>query len=79
MSLSTIDSVTRYGELRGDTLTGESEAAQSVVDDLGTLGVSYDSVVRRLEQDTGGRLDRSWQELRSATRERLCAANVVNP
>lgn len=79
MSLSTIDSVMRHGELRGDTLTGESEAAQSVVDDLGALGVSCDSVVRSLEQDTGRRLDESWQELRSATREGLCAAKAVNP
>lgn len=79
MSLSTIDSVIRHGELRGDTLAGECEDALSVVENLGRLGVAYDSVVRKLEQDSASRLDRSWQELRSATRERLGAVNGVDP
>jgi transaldolase len=79
MSVSTIDSVMRHGELRGDTLTGEHEATQSVMDGLGRLGVTYDSVVRKLKRDSGRRLDRTWQELTSATRRRLGAAGGGNP
>jgi transaldolase len=77
MSLSAIESVTRHGELRGDTLTGECAAAQSIVDGLGLLGISYDAVVRTLERDSRSRLDRSWQELRSATRKRLRTVDGV--
>jgi len=79
MSLSTIDWTTRNGDLRGDTLTGECAAAQSVMDELGGLGITYDSIVRRLEQDSGKRLVRSWQELRLATRKGLGIAARVDP
>jgi transaldolase len=79
MSPATIDWMTRNGDLQGDTLTGERAAAQSVVDELGGLGVTYDSVVRRLEQDSGRRLEQSWQELRLATRKGLGASDGVDP
>jgi transaldolase len=79
MSPATIDWMARNGDLQGDTLTGEHRAAQSVVDELNGLGITYDSVVRELEQDSGRRLEHSWQELRLATRKGLGAVGRPDP
>jgi transaldolase len=66
MPLATLESVDRNGRLEGDTLSGEHEAAQAVLDELGCLGISLDAVARSLEQESASRQRRSWRELRAA-------------
>ncbi|MEV4616853.1 transaldolase family protein [Kitasatospora sp. NPDC049258] len=79
MSLPTLEDAARHSTLRGDTLMGQHEAAQAVLDRLGRLGISYDAVVRRLEAESVGRLTDSWLLLRSSVAEQLRMVAVSAP
>jgi hypothetical protein len=71
MTLPTLEATGRAGNPQGDTLTGEHEAARTVLDELGRLGISPDAVARKLEAESAGRTARDWQALRAATRRVL--------
>ncbi|WP_371498451.1 transaldolase [Kitasatospora sp. NBC_00374] len=79
MSPSTLDQAARHSRLRGDTLMGQHEAAQKVLDRLGRLGISYDAVVRRLETESVPRLVDSWLLLRTSIAEQLRMVSVSAP
>ncbi|MGA5701787.1 transaldolase [Peterkaempfera bronchialis] len=78
MTQPIVEEAARYLRLRGDTLMGQHEAAQGVLDKLGRLGISYDAVVRKLESTSVTSLVDSWLRLLEAVGAQLRAA-AVNP
>jgi transaldolase len=59
----TIDAVADHGEIRGDTVTAGYAEAQQVIDDLESLGISYDDVIEVLEREGVEKFETSWKEL----------------
>ena len=51
MPLETIEAFQDHGEVRGDTVTEDVDAAHQVFADLAAAGVDYDDVVLTLEQE----------------------------
>jgi transaldolase len=63
MPEATIHAMADHGELRGDTVRGTYDEARRVFGDLEGLGISYDDVVRVLEEEGVAKFAASWQEL----------------
>jgi transaldolase len=63
MPESTLLATADHGKLRGDTVRANYQDAQSVLDQLETLGVSYDDVVGVLEREGVEKFAASWTEL----------------
>ena len=63
MPEATLNAVADHGVIRGDSITGNYAAAQAVMDELATLGVSYDDVVQVLEDEGVEKFEASWKEL----------------
>jgi transaldolase len=64
-----------HGEVRGgDTVTGSYDAARKVLDDLATLGIDYDDVVKILETEGVEKFETSWVELLEGLKKSLQAA-----
>jgi transaldolase len=59
----TIHAVADHGQLRGDTIHGTYDQSRKVIADLENLGVSYDDVVRVLEEEGVAKFAASWNEL----------------
>jgi transaldolase len=59
----TLDALVDHGEFRGETVRSLYMDAQSVLDGLGELGVSYDDVVQVLEDEAIEKFETSWTEL----------------
>lgn len=57
MPEQTLRAVADHGRIQGDTIHGTYAAAQQVLDDLEAVGVSYDDVVRVLEEEGIAKLD----------------------
>jgi transaldolase len=67
----TIHAVADHGRITGDTIRPNYADAQSVLDELATLGVDYDDVVRVLEAEGIDKFVASWNELTDSTRSEL--------
>ncbi|HEU4947432.1 MAG TPA: transaldolase [Kribbella sp.] len=63
MPQATIDAFADHGEVTGDTVRGEYDAARKVIADLEALGISYDEVVQVLEDEGVSKFEASWAEL----------------
>ncbi|MDN5763733.1 MAG: transaldolase, partial [Microlunatus sp.] len=63
MPEKTMQAFADHGEIHGDRVTGQAEAAQDVLDRLERLGISYDDVVAVLEDEGVDKFDKSWDEL----------------
>ena len=63
MPEATLNAVADHGVIRGDSITGNYAAAQAVIDELATLGISYDDVVQVLEDEGVEKFEASWKEL----------------
>ncbi|GAA1572419.1 transaldolase [Kribbella sancticallisti] len=74
MPQATIDAVADHGEVRGDTVRGDYDADRKVIADLEALGISYDDVVRVLEDEGVSKFDASWSELQDTVTSALKAA-----
>jgi transaldolase len=74
MPEATLDAVADHGEVRGDTVTGAYADAQRVLDDLGTLGISYDDVVATLEREGVEKFEASWKGLLESATDQLAQA-----
>lgn len=68
---ATIDAMADHGVLRGDTIRGSYDGARAQLEALEPLGVSYDDVVRVLEEEGLEKFDTSWQELSALVASRL--------
>ncbi|MDQ1006089.1 transaldolase [Streptomyces sp. V4I23] len=63
MPEQTLRAVADHGRIRGDTIHGTYAASQQVLDDLEAVGVSYDDVVRVLEDEGIAEFTASGNEL----------------
>jgi transaldolase len=71
MPEGTIDATRDHGEIRPDTVTSNYDDARQVIDDLGDLGISYDDVVKVLEDEGVSKFEASWTELVSTVQAEL--------
>ena len=74
MPEKTMDAVADHGEIKGDTISGTSGAAQIVFDRLAALGIDLTDVFLTLENEGVDKFEKSWQELLDATQGQLDAA-----
>ena len=63
MPLETIEAFQDHGEVRGDTVTEDVDAAHKVFADLATAGIDYDDVVLTLEQEGVQKFSDSFDEI----------------
>jgi transaldolase len=66
MPEATLDAVAHHGQIRGNTIAGTYPEAQAVLDDLDTVGVSYDEVIELLEVEGVQKFQDSYAQLASA-------------
>jgi transaldolase len=62
MPEATVRATADHAKLRGDTVHGTYEAARQVFTDLAGLGISYDDVVKVLEDEGVEKFAASWKE-----------------
>ena len=74
MPSKTLDAVADHGVVKPDTITQAQHDATSVVERLGTLGVSLDEVTARLETEGVQKFVTAWQELLGSVQNGLDAA-----
>jgi transaldolase len=63
MPEKTLEAVADHGEIRGDTIHGTFEEAQSIFDQLTAVGVDLDDVGRVLEDEGVEKFSTSWNNL----------------
>ena len=71
MPEKTMDAVADHGEVKGDTITGTSGAAQMVFDQLASIGIDLTDVFLVLENEGVDKFEKSWGELLEATQGQL--------
>ena len=71
MPEKTMDAVADHGEIKGDTISGTSGAAQIIFDRLAALGIDLTDVFLVLENEGVDKFEKSWQELLEATQGQL--------
>jgi transaldolase len=71
MPEATLDATADHGEITGDTVTGGYPQAQADLDALAAVGVSYDDVVRVLEDEGVEKFATAWNELLDSTKAEL--------
>jgi len=59
----TLNAFADHGEVRGDTVTGRYEESRAVIAALEDQGISYDDVVKVLEDEGLQKFDASWADL----------------
>ena len=75
MPEATLDAVADHGVIRGDTVRGTYEEARGVMRALAEVGVEYDDVVRKLEDEGVDKFEASWGELLDGVRLALADAS----
>jgi transaldolase len=75
MPEKTLDAVADHGEVKGDTISGTSGAAQIVFDKLSAIGIDLTDVFLVLENEGVDKFETSWGELLEATQGQLDAAS----
>ncbi len=76
MPEATLDAVADHGKVHGDTVTGAYADAQSVLDQLAGLGISYDEVVQVLEDEGVKKFEDSFSELTETVTDQLRKAGA---
>jgi transaldolase len=71
MPEKTMDAVADHGEVKGDTISGTSGAAQMVFDRLSSIGIDLTDVFLVLETEGVDKFEKSWEELLDATQGQL--------
>ncbi|MFJ3715129.1 transaldolase [Streptomyces sp. NPDC090057] len=71
MPEATLKATADHGEITGDTVTGGYEQARADLASVERLGVSYDEVVKQLEDEGVAKFETAWQELLDAVTESL--------
>jgi transaldolase len=75
MPEATMDAVADHATINGDTVTGTSEAAQTVFDSLDAIGIDLRDVFLTLENEGVEKFKDAWSKLLEATRQQLEAAS----
>jgi transaldolase len=63
MTEATLRAVADHGQVPADSIRGRYEDAQQLLDGLRALGIDYDNVVQRLEDDGVATFDAAWAHL----------------
>ncbi|TMU97726.1 transaldolase [Streptomyces sp. DASNCL29] len=71
MPEATLEAVADHGEIRGDTVRGTYEQAKADLDALAGIGISYDDVVKVLEDEGVEKFESSWNDLLKSTEAEL--------
>jgi transaldolase len=74
MPEATLRAVADHGLVVGDTVRGRYREAEEILEALGSVGVDYDDVVRKLEDDAVTTFEASWRNLAAALRDQLDSA-----
>jgi transaldolase len=75
MPEKTLNAVADHGEILGDKVIGTADEAQSVMDSLAGLGISYDDVILTLEKEGVEKFAASWSELEETVESQLKAVS----
>ncbi len=76
MPEATLNAVADHGEITGDTVTGGYAQARADLAGIERLGISYDEVVRQLEDEGVAKFEAAWQELLDAVAKSLKSKGV---
>ncbi len=71
MPEGTLRAMADHGQLQGDTVHGTYDASRQVLADMEKLGISYDDVVRVLEDEGVAKFEASWNELLQTIKNNL--------
>jgi transaldolase len=71
MPEATLRAVVNHGEIPADSIHGTYRGSQEVLDALASVGVDYDDVVARLEDDGISQFDKAWRGLADNLRSAL--------
>ena len=63
MPEGTIEATANRAEITGDTVTSQYDDARRVLDEMERLGISYDDVVKVIEDEGVDKFEKSWHEL----------------
>ncbi|MEU2296422.1 transaldolase [Streptomyces antibioticus] len=71
MPEATLDATADHGDITGDTVTGGYAQARADLAAVADLGISYDEVVTRLEDDGVAKFEAAWEDLLSTVTKSL--------
>jgi transaldolase len=63
MPAPTLEAFADHGQVSGDTITGNYDAARSVLGQLAAAGIDFGDVTEYLEHDGLAKFEKSWSEL----------------
>ncbi|GAA3292813.1 hypothetical protein GCM10020295_13060 [Streptomyces cinereospinus] len=76
MPEATLDATADHGDIHGDTVSGGYAQARADLAAVERLGISYDEVVRQLEDEGVATFEAAWQELLDAVTKSLTGKGV---
>lgn len=76
MPEATLQATADHGEITGDTVTGGYEQARADLKAVDALGISYDEVVTKLEDEGVAKFEVAWNDLLATVTTRLQGAEV---
>ncbi|MFF8970802.1 transaldolase [Streptomyces sp. NPDC014995] len=76
MPEATLDAVAGHGAITGNTVTGGYAQARADLAAVEALGISYDEVVTRLEEEGVAKFEAAWQELLDTVTKSLNSKGV---
>jgi transaldolase len=77
MPEGTLRAVNDHGVVHRDTVHGRYREAHKTMDALRSVGVDYDDVVRKLEDDAVTTFEASWHNLAAALRDQLNSTSII--
>ncbi|MFD5583012.1 MULTISPECIES: transaldolase [unclassified Streptomyces] len=77
MPEGTLNAVADHGEITGDTVTGGYAQARADLAAVEKLGISYDAVVQKLEDEGVAKFETAWQDLLNAVAKALDSKGVA--
>ncbi|MGW2568926.1 transaldolase [Streptomyces sp. NPDC001537] len=76
MPEATLNATADHGEITGDTVTGGYAQARADLAAVEALGISYDEVVQKLEDEGVAKFEMAWQDLLDAVTKSLDSKGV---
>ncbi|NUQ98361.1 MAG: transaldolase [Streptomyces sp.] len=76
MPEATLNATADHGEITGDTVTGGYAQARADLAAVEALGISYDEVVQKLEDEGVAKFETAWQDLLDAVAKSLDSKGV---
>ncbi|MEV8541792.1 transaldolase [Streptomyces sp. NPDC051572] len=76
MPEATLNATADHGDIHGDTVTGGYAQARADLDAVERLGISYDVVVKQLENEGVAKFEVAWQDLLGAVAKSLSSKGV---